>query len=331
LNQFVDEAVIQVCSGNGGKGAVSFRREKYIPRGGPDGGNGGTGGDVVFVTRPNLKTLTHLRYKKTYKAADGKPGGGKKLDGKSGDDVVIPVPPGSVISEQETGKVFKDMSRLGERWVFLKGGRGGKGNSNFATSTNRAPRYAQKGEPGESRNIKVVLQLIADIGLVGYPNAGKSSLLSALTRAKPKIASYPFTTTNPNLGVVSTSYRNYIIADIPGLIDGASQGNGMGIKFLKHITRTSFLAFIIDLSEENYGSAFQVLLQELKTFSSELTKKPRIICGSKLDLPEAPERLEELKDLFSNEKVIGFSNFTLEGINELKDELVTFIDEKENR
>ena len=155
MNQFVDEAVIQVCSGNGGKGAVSFRREKYIPRGGPDGGNGGTGGDVVFVTRPNLKTLTHLRYKKTYKAADGKPGGGKKLDGKSGDDVVIPVPPGSVISEQETGKVFKDMSRLGERWVFLKGGRGGKGNSNFATSTNRAPRYAQKGEPGESRNIKV--------------------------------------------------------------------------------------------------------------------------------------------------------------------------------
>lgn len=318
MNQFVDEAPILVSSGNGGKGAVSFRREKYIPKGGPDGGNGGKGGDVVFITLPNLKTLTHLRYRTEFRAENGKAGGGRKFDGRAGKDVEIPVPPGSIIRDRETGDVLRDMAVLGDRWVFLKGGRGGKGNANFATSTNQAPRFAQDGEPGETRHLLVELRLIADIGLVGFPNAGKSSLLAALTKAKPKIASYPFTTKNPNLGVLTGSYRNAVIADIPGLIEGASGGSGMGLKFLKHISRTKVLAFIVDLYDDNYLDAVQVLEKELKEFSSELAEKPRIICGSKIDMPETKERLKQLQNRFTPEPVMGFSSYTREGLKELE-------------
>ncbi|MFP4382989.1 MAG: GTPase ObgE [Spirochaetia bacterium] len=318
MNQFVDEAPIQVSSGNGGKGAVSFRREKYIPRGGPDGGNGGKGGDVVFITLPNLKTLTHLRYRAVFNAENGKGGGGRKFDGRAGKDVEIPVPPGCIIRDRETGEVLRDMAVLGDRWVFLKGGRGGKGNANFATSTNQAPKFAQDGEAGETRNLVIELRLIADIGLVGFPNAGKSSLLAALTRAKPKIAPYPFTTKNPNLGVLTGSYRNAVIADIPGLIEGASGGSGMGLKFLKHISRTKVLAFIVDLYDKNYLDAVDVLEKELKEFSPALADKPRIICGSKMDMPETKERLEEIRQKYPSETVIGFSSYTREGLKELE-------------
>jgi GTP-binding protein len=324
LERFADEAIIEVSSGSGGNGCAAFRRAQYVPRGGPSGGDGGRGGDVVFTVRRNLRTLSHLRYKPKYKAENGGDGEGRGRYGTNGANVVIPLPPGSLIRDIQTGELIRDFSGNQEDFVFLKGGNGGWGNIHFKSSVNQAPRKALPGKPGETVKIKVELQIMADIGLVGFPNAGKSSLLDRFTNARPKIAAYPFTTKIPNLGVLSIGDRDIIIADIPGLIEGASRGVGLGFRFLKHITRTSALAFLVDLSDDNYLEAFDILLNELKIYSEDeqgvpinLIKKNRLLIGTKTDLDGTKERLEELTAKYPAEEVIGISVFSGEGIKEL--------------
>jgi len=317
MERFADEAIIQVSSGAGGNGCAAFRREKYIPHGGPSGGDGGRGGDVIFTVRRNLRTLAHLRYKPNFKAENGRDGGNAARYGHDGKDVIIPLPPGSLILNLETNEVIRDFSGNQEDFIFLKGGNGGWGNIHFKSSVNQAPRKALPGKPGITLKIKVELQIIADIGLVGFPNAGKSSLLDRFTNARPKIASYPFTTKIPNLGVLTTGEKDIIIADIPGLIEGASQGAGLGFRFLKHISRTAALAFLIDLSADNYLQAFDILLNELGSFSPELTSKKRLLVGTKTDLPETEGRLAELSSKYSGEEILSISVFSGEGIKEL--------------
>jgi GTP-binding protein len=317
VEKFADEAFIEVSSGNGGNGCAAFRREKYVPRGGPSGGDGGRGGDVVFRIRRNLRTLAHLRYKQSFKAENGRDGEGRSRYGRNGEDVIIPLPPGSVVRDADTGELIRDFGLDKEEFVFLKGGNGGWGNIHFKSSINQAPRKALPGRPGEKRRLRVELRIMADIGLVGFPNAGKSSLLDRLTNARPRIAPYPFTTKIPNLGVLSLGERDIIIADIPGLIKGASGGLGLGIRFLRHISRTAALAFLIDLGEETSRTAFDVLLGELEAFSPDLSAKRRIILGTKTDLEGAAERIEALKDKYPGETVLGVSVFSGEGIAEL--------------
>jgi GTP-binding protein len=340
--KFADEANIIVTSGKGGDGCVAFRREKFVPMGGPAGGDGGRGGDVVFEVRRNLRTLADLRYRQTFKAQGGQPGMGSNCHGKNGEDVVVPVPPGTIIMDADTGEVLKDFGTtvgfagggkesgakvLGRaakdskdpgRWVFLRGGNGGWGNTRFKSSINQAPRQFQPGQPGETRRLRIELQLIADIGLVGFPNAGKSSLLDYYTNARPKIAPYPFTTKIPNLGILNAYERDIILADIPGIIEGAHEGAGLGLRFLKHISRTKVLAFLVDLSDENWKGAFAVLLQELRSFSPDLAEKSRVVIGTKLDLPETEGRLEALTELLPGETVLGVSVFSGLGLEELK-------------
>ncbi|MCX7026873.1 MAG: GTPase ObgE [Spirochaetes bacterium] len=325
MKKFADEATIIVASGKGGDGCIAFRREKYVPMGGPAGGDGGKGGDVIFVVKGNVRTLSFLRYRQTFKAQNGIPGMGRNMHGKDGEDVEIPIPPGTVIKNADTGEQIKDFGsgkmalQEGERWVFLRGGKGGWGNTHFKNSVNQAPRIALPGRPGVERHLKVELALIADIGLVGFPNAGKSSLLDAFTNARPKIAPYPFTTKIPNLGVLTIHDRDLVIADIPGIIEGAHEGAGLGIRFLKHISRTACLAFLIDLSDDNWKEAFGILSKELESYSSILAAKPRIIVATKLDLPEAKERFAEFQALLPEEEVLGISVFSKEGLEGLKE------------
>jgi GTP-binding protein len=334
MEKFADEAIIEVSSGSGGNGCVAFRREKYIPKGGPSGGDGGRGGDVVFTVRRNLRTLAHLRYKHTFKAENGHDGMGAGCYGKNGENIVIPLPPGSIVREAETGVLVGDFSeevRNNGDFVFLKGGNGGWGNIHFKSSVNQAPRKALPGQPGKTVQLKVELHIMADIGLVGFPNAGKSSLLDRFTNARPKIAAYPFTTKIPNLGVLTVGGgdmdgRDVIIADIPGLIEGASQGAGLGIRFLKHISRTAALAFLVDLSDDNYLSAFDVLQNELASFSPDLVQKKRLLVGTKTDLPETEGRLAELSAKYPDEKIFGISVFSGEGIKELALEFLRLAD-----
>lgn len=314
---FVDEAIIEVASGSGGRGAVSFRREKYVPKGGPDGGDGGKGGDALFAVKRNLRTLSHLRAQRSFRADDGQPGSKRNRHGRDGERVVIEVPPGSVIREAESGALIKDLDESEETWLFLRGGRGGKGNAHFKTSTHRTPRFAQPGESGTAVAIKVELQIIADVGLVGFPNAGKSTLLSVVTNANPKIGSYPFTTRIPNLGVLRVEDRELVIADIPGIIEGASHGAGLGLEFLKHIARTSMTVFLIDLSDDAFLETFPILRKELATYSKELEQKERLLVGSKLDLPGTTERLSQLGRTFPHEELFGISAHTGQGIKEL--------------
>jgi GTPase len=316
---FADETYIDIASGAGGRGAVSFRREKYIPKGGPDGGDGGDGGNVIFVVQKNLKTLAHLKKERHFRAERGGSGKGRKRHGRNGDDVRIPVPPGTIIRDPQTGEIIRDLADLGEgdEWLFLKGGRGGKGNTHFKSSRRQVPRFAQDGEPAVELRVHVELRLIADIGFVGFPNAGKSSLLDALTNAHPEVASYEFTTKTPNLGVMHIGYGDLVLADIPGLIEGASEGAGLGHTFLRHISRTGGLAFIIDLSDQRFLSAIPTLLHELSAFDPLLVEKPRIIIGSKMDLDGAPDHLAELKSRFPEEKVTGISVFNRTGLDEL--------------
>ncbi len=316
--KFADETTITVTSGKGGNGCIAFRREKYVPFGGPAGGDGGRGGDVIFEVRRNLRTLAHLRYTHSFKAKNGHDGMGRNMYGLDGDDVVIPVPPGTVLISEETGDVIREfLSEKEGRWVFLKGGNGGWGNTHFKSSTNQAPRTAIPGQIGRSIDLRLELQLMADIGFVGFPNAGKSSLLDRFTNARPKIAPYPFTTKIPNLGVLTVAERDIILADIPGIIEGAHDGLGLGIRFLKHIARTAALAFLIDLSDDNYHEAFGILLSELTSFSEELAVKPRIVLGTKLDLSETEGRLEELAALLPGETVLGISVFSGVGLAEV--------------
>jgi len=314
---FADETYIDVASGNGGNGCVSFRREKFVPKGGPDGGDGGRGGDVVFVVKSNLRTLGRLKMIRTFRAENGQNGGGARCFGRDGKNVEIEVPPGTVLKNAETGEVLQDLTGM-DRFVFLKGGKGGLGNWHFRSSTRQTPRFAQPGQKGVSMRVGVELQIIADIGLVGYPNAGKSTLLNALTNAQAKVAGYPFTTKIPQLGMMRYDDQDVVIADIPGLIDGASEGAGMGIKFLRHITRTQGLAFLIDLSDPRYLTAYDALCKELAAFEPTLPDKPQVIIGTHLDEPDAPAHLEELKAKYPDHQVFGICAFLEEGIADVR-------------
>ena len=314
---FSDETYIDVASGNGGNGCVSFRREKFVPKGGPDGGDGGKGGDVVFVVRDNLRTLGHLKMVRSYRAENGRPGQGARCFGRNGADVEIPVPPGTVIKDAQTGQVIKDLTGE-ERYVFLKGGRGGLGNWHFRTATRQTPRFAQSGEPGTEMRIGVELLVIADIGFVGFPNAGKSSLLNLLTNARSKVAGYPFTTKIPQLGAMRYDGQDMILADIPGIIEGASQGAGMGLKFLRHISRTKALAFFIDLSDENCLDSYDILSKELADFAPALLEKPQVIIASKLDEDGAVQRLEDLRARLAGREIHPLSIYMDETVEQVK-------------
>jgi GTP-binding protein len=329
VKKFVDEVIIEVASGSGGDGAVSFRREKYVPKGGPDGGDGGKGGDVIFVLQKNLKTLSHLKQLKIFHAENGKPGGKKRKSGKSGKDILIPVPPGTIIKDALSKHILNDLSNDIMRWKFLEGGKGGKGNWHFATSTNRTPRYAKPGSKGSARKIICELNIIADVGLVGLPNAGKSTLLSVLTNARPKIAQYPFTTTIPNLGVMSYKNNEVIIADIPGIIYGASHGAGLGLQFLKHMARTKILIFLIDCSSPNLLDDYNILKNEIKTFSEDLLSRKQLIVLSKVDLAYDSDLINSFKKIKKHDKIIEISSINGLGINELKNIILkTITDEK---
>jgi GTP-binding protein len=300
---FVDYAKIFIKAGKGGNGAVAFRREKFVPKGGPAGGNGGNGGNVIFIADENLHTLLDFRYNKKYLAQDGKPGGTALKDGRNGEDIIIRVPVGTVIKAQENNEVLSDLKLKGEVFIAAKGGKGGKGNSNFATPTNQAPRFAEDGRLGEEKNITLELKLIADVGLVGFPNAGKSTFISAVSAAKPKIADYPFTTLQPNLGIVKyKDYNSFTIADIPGIIEGAHEGKGLGLQFLRHIERTRFLLILIDITSEDINNQFNTLHKELKKYSEVLGKKDKAVVLSKSDLMQDKE-LKEIKKI----KITGYS------------------------
>ncbi|MDR1466104.1 MAG: GTPase ObgE [Treponema sp.] len=331
MEKFADEAVIEVSSGKGGNGCIAFRREKFVPKGGPAGGDGGKGGDVVFTVRKNLRTLAHLRHRHEFKAENGHDGQGSGRYGRNGEDIIVPVPYGTVLKDADTAEILVDFGKAPQDNRLLKGGNGGWGNIHFKSSVNQAPRIALPGKEGESRLLKVELLLIADVGLVGFPNAGKSSLLDRFTNAHPKIAPYPFTTKIPNLGVLTVSGRDVILADIPGLIEGASNGLGLGIRFLKHISRTAALAFLIDLSADNYLSAFDILQKELENFSPDLTQKKRLIVGTKIDADGTTDRLQELKEKYLTETVVGVSVFLGEGLAELKCLMLKLAQEEDDK
>ena len=290
--KFIDEVKIRVIAGDGGRGCVSFRREKFVPRGGPSGGNGGNGGDIIAVADPQLTTLLDLRYQKLYKAGRGQHGMGSDCHGHRGDDRVIKVPVGTMIRDGATGELIGDLQAAGERVTVARGGRGGKGNAHFVSSTNRSPRFAQPGEPGEERELDIELRLLADVGIIGLPNAGKSTLISVISSVRPKIADYPFTTLVPNLGVVGYDDKSFVVADIPGLIEGAHQGHGLGHKFLRHVTRTSLLIHLIDGSQIDPDDSlkdWRTVNEELALFDPALAQKPQIVVINKIDLAEARE------------------------------------------
>lgn len=308
---------------------MTFRREKYVPKGGPDGGDGGRGGDVVFAVRENLKTLSNIALRHAFRAEDGQPGQKRKRHGRDGKAVVIEVPPGTLVRNADDGRIIKDLTEV-ESWTYLRGGKGGKGNVHFKSSVRQTPRYAQPGLPGESAVVKLELNLVADLGFVGMPNAGKSTLLSVLTNAQPKIGSYPFTTKVPNLGVMREHYAEVVLADIPGLIEGASQGIGLGIRFLKHVARTTSLVFLIDLSTDDYLSAFPTLLRELEAFGGGLDKKRRILVGTKTDTEESSGREEQLRKHFPEEEILVISAFARIGLDDLRRRLFSLAEEARN-
>jgi GTP-binding protein len=288
---FVDYAEIEVESGRGGDGCVSFRREKYVPKGGPDGGDGGEGGDVMIRADSQLTTLLDFRYRRKYKARKGENGSGALCRGRSGEDLVIKVPLGTLVKDNETGEVLGDLSSVNQEVIVAKGGTRGRGNAHFATSTDRAPKRAEPGGPSQRRSLVLELKLLADVGLVGKPNAGKSTLLGLLSSAHPKIADYPFTTLRPNLGIVKLhDFRSFVMADIPGLIEGAHRGKGLGVSFLRHIERTKILVYLVDSADSNPRGDFQVLKGELEKFSSKLAAKPAILAFNKADLLSEEER-----------------------------------------
>jgi GTP-binding protein len=309
--RFIDEAKIKVESGSGGRGCVSFRKEKYVPRGGPDGGDGGRGGDVIFVSDSNLSSLLDFRYKHSFTAGRGEHGLGKLCSGLAGDDLVLTVPVGTAIKDAETGEVVHDFTGDGERFVCLKGGRGGKGNAFFKTSTNQAPRHAQPGESGLAKTLLLELKLLADVGLVGFPNAGKSTFISVVSAARPRIADYPFTTLVPHLGVVRFGeHSSFVLADIPGLIEGAAEGKGLGIKFLKHVERTRILIHMIDLSPATGRDPlddYEVINRELRAFDPALAKRPQVVALNKTDITEAREDLPRLLKFFGDKGIKCFS------------------------
>jgi GTP-binding protein len=289
---FIDRVTVRITAGSGGSGISSFRREKFAPLGGPDGGDGGKGGDVIIRGDNNLATLLDFTYRDSWEAESGKHGSGSNKTGASGDDIVLPVPPGTIVRDKDTNEIIGEVLESGDEFVVAKGGRGGKGNSWFATSVHRSPREWQPGEDGEAKVLELELKLIADVGLVGQPNAGKSTLLSVISAARPKIADYPFTTLSPNLGVVQMSdHRTFVVADIPGIIEGAHEGKGLGLQFLRHIERTRLLAFLIPIDSEDWQAEYDQLRLEIEQYSSELADKPHCVVFTKMDLlgdDEAP-------------------------------------------
>lgn len=324
---FVDEVRIVVRAGRGGDGICSFRREMFVPRGGPDGGDGGDGGNVVFMASHRLTTLLDLRYQKHYDAENGRNGGASNCTGRSGKDVVVTLPVGTVIFDDTTGEVLADLVADGDRVVIARGGRGGRGNSNFATSTNRVPTRCDQGTEGEERHLRLELKLLADVGLVGFPNAGKSTLIAAISAARPKIADYPFTTLIPNLGVVRWgSDRSFVVADIPGLIEGAHEGKGLGFQFLRHIERTAFLLHLIDVSDwapDEPVASFEIMRQELSAYEETMNNRPFAVVATKIDISGTGDRLKQLQAYCRRRKHKCFpvSAATRAGL----DELVAFV------
>ncbi|MEW6664841.1 MAG: GTPase ObgE [Thermodesulfobacteriota bacterium] len=321
---FLDEAIITARSGDGGGGCVSFRREKYLPKGGPDGGDGGSGGNVIVRAVTGLNSLIAFRYRRRFAAQNGKPGSGRNKTGKDGKDVVIEVPQGTLLYDEETGELLADLIEAGQEVVLLAGGRGGRGNQHYATSTNRAPRKAQPGIPGQVKKLRLSLKVLADVGLVGFPNAGKSTLLSRLTMARPKIDSYPFTTLIPNLGVLALEAdKKLTLADIPGLIEGAGQGRGLGHRFLKHIERTRLLLYLLDITYVPQGDLledFLVLREELEAFNPELLKKEQMVAINKIDMDaETGRSLGSLVETLEKTglEVISISALTGQGLDRL--------------
>ena len=323
--KFVDEARIHVKAGDGGNGCVSFRRERFIPRGGPDGGDGGKGGDVVLQADAQLSTLLDLTYPKQFRAPRGTHGKGKNQTGRTGENLVLRVPAGTLVRDDQTGEVLQDLLSDGQRFIVAEGGRGGRGNAKFATPTLRAPRRAEKGEKGGERWLRLELKLLADVGLIGFPNVGKSTLLSNISSARPKIADYPFTTLVPNLGVVAREEgRPFVVADIPGLIEGASKGAGLGLTFLRHVERTRLLIHLLDISEglsRNPVKGFLAFNQELKAYHPSLLEKIQIVALNKIDLPSVREKALDLKGQFEKigRQLYMISGKTGEGVEKMMD------------
>ncbi|HRI04108.1 MAG TPA: GTPase ObgE [Pyrinomonadaceae bacterium] len=330
---FIDRVKIKVKAGDGGNGVTAFRREKFIPRGGPSGGDGGVGGSVYMESHEGLNTLLHLRYNPEHKAERGRHGEGSNRYGKDGEDAVVKVPVGTQVFDPETNELLFDFTEPGQRYMAAKGGKGGWGNSHFATATRQAPKYHYNGRPGGERELQLELKLIADVGLVGFPNAGKSTLISVISAAKPKIADYPFTTLEPNLGVVDMGdFRTFVVADIPGLIEGASDGAGLGHRFLRHVERTKLMLHLVDvssLSGRDPVSDYEIINRELANYDADLAKRPQIIVATKIDTMDEPERVEALKKRAKKDKMPFFeiSSVTNKGVKDLVSAVAVALDE----
>lgn len=330
---FVDEVIIKVEAGKGGDGCLAFRREKFIPMGGPFGGNGGKGSDIIFTVDTGLHTLLDLRYMKTIKGNKGENGSGKNQNGKNANDIIIKVPEGTIVTDNETGLVLADLKNKDDKVIVAFGGRGGRGNTAFKTQSNPAPNFAENGEPGEKRVLKVDLKLLADVGLVGLPSVGKSTIISKISASKPKIAAYHFTTLSPNLGVVrATNNRSYVVADLPGLIEGASLGEGLGDKFLKHIERTRVIAHVIDMGGiegRNPIDDYNIIRKELESFDESLIKRPEIIIANKMDVPDAHKNLEEFKKVVKDKEIFEISAINGEGLDKVVNHIADVLDKIE--
>jgi len=322
---FVDYIKVHIASGKGGQGSTHLRREKFVPKGGPDGGDGGRGGHIIFQGNKNLWTLFHLKFKRHFSAGHGGSGGKQTSTGADGEDIIVDVPLGTVIKDTETGAVLKEITEDREKFIAAKGGKGGMGNAHFKSATNQTPRYAQTGLPGEEKNLTLEMKILADVGLVGFPNAGKSTLLSVLSAAKPKIADYPFTTLKPNLGIVGyRDYQSFVMADIPGIIEGAAEGKGLGHYFLRHIERNSILLFLIPADADDLRKEYEILVDELRRYNPELLDKQSIVAISKADLLDQElkaEMTQLLDESFGDIPYMFISSVAQQGLDALKDVL----------
>ncbi len=333
--KFFDEAIITVQSGDGGRGCLSFRREKHVPRGGPDGGDGGKGGDVILKSTSRRRTLYPFQLKRQFKAKNGAHGQGKQKTGKNGQDLIIEIPPGTLVKDADSNEVLKDFTAAGQSYIVVRGGRGGLGNTRFKTSTNRAPRYTQPGEAGQFRKLKLELKLLADVGIIGLPNAGKSTLISKISSATPKIGDYPFTTLTPTLGVVETGWGEpFVVADIPGLIEGAHQGAGLGIQFLRHIERTRILVHMVDagtVDPDHPLNDYEIVNKELKSFNAQLTQKPQIVVLNKMDLAGTEDAADAFIDALHHEPVILISAIKKKGVKKLVSRILELLDRSDDK
>jgi GTP-binding protein len=333
--KFIDEAIITVQSGKGGRGCVSFRREKYVPRGGPDGGDGGKGGDVILKSTSRRRTLYPFQFKRQFKAKDGAHGQGQQKTGRNGSDLIVEIPPGTLVKDADTNEILKDFTTAGEFYSVVKGGKGGLGNARFKSSTNRTPRYSQPGQPAQSRELKLELKLLADVGIIGLPNAGKSTLLSSISSATPKIGDYPFTTLTPTLGVVETGWAEpFVVADIPGLIAGAHQGAGLGIRFLRHIERTRILIHLLDaqtIDPQRPLAAYETVNRELQFFNPNLTQKSQIVVLNKMDLPESKTAATAFVAALDDQPVFLISAAKKTGLEKLISRILELLERSDDK